>query len=163
MIYGESLYQQTTNGMLLLCLDRDFVDRAMTEVHAEVCGPHMSVHMLSRKIMRTSYFWLTVGQFVVGLYKDTQSVRCVGISYMFHHQNYMHWAHLGHFQSGHRHYQEDFSQVFQWSWVHFSRHLFFHEVDTSCFLCKIDLRQGSYFYQTAYYLSIWGPSWVDIG
>ncbi|RVW61639.1 Transposon Tf2-11 polyprotein [Vitis vinifera] len=46
--------------MLLLCLDRASVDRVMREVHAGVCRPHMGGHMLARKIMRTSYFWLTI-------------------------------------------------------------------------------------------------------
>ncbi|RVW11728.1 Retrovirus-related Pol polyprotein from transposon 17.6 [Vitis vinifera] len=34
--------------------------RAMREVHAGVCGPHMGGHMLARKIMRTGYFWMTM-------------------------------------------------------------------------------------------------------
>ena len=46
--------------MLLLCLDRASADRVMREVHAGVCGPHMGGHMLTRKIMRTDYFWLTM-------------------------------------------------------------------------------------------------------
>ena len=32
----------------------------MREVHTGVCGLHMGGHMLARKIMRTSYFWLTM-------------------------------------------------------------------------------------------------------
>ncbi|RVW77814.1 hypothetical protein CK203_054459 [Vitis vinifera] len=31
-----------------------------TELDDGVCGPHMGGHMLARKIMRTSYFWLTM-------------------------------------------------------------------------------------------------------
>ncbi|RVW74286.1 hypothetical protein CK203_051008 [Vitis vinifera] len=46
--------------MLLLCLDRAPADQVMREVHAGVCGPHMGGHMLAHKIMRTSYFWLTM-------------------------------------------------------------------------------------------------------
>ena len=60
VIHGETLYRRTVDGVLLLCLDRDSADRAMREVHAGVCGPHMGGHMLARKIMRTSYFWLTM-------------------------------------------------------------------------------------------------------
>ena len=56
VIHGETLYRRTTDGVLLLCLDRDSADRAMREVHAGVCGPHMGGHMLARKIMRTGYF-----------------------------------------------------------------------------------------------------------
>ena len=60
MIYGETLYRRSTDGMLLLCLDRASVDRVMREVHAGVSGPHMRGHMLARKIMRIGYFWLTM-------------------------------------------------------------------------------------------------------
>ena len=60
VICGETLYRQSPNGMLLLCLDRASADRVMREVHAGVCGPHMGGHMLARKIMRTGYFWLTM-------------------------------------------------------------------------------------------------------
>ena len=56
----ERLYRRTADGVLLLCLDRDSADRAMREVHARVCGPHMGGHMLARKIMRTGYFGLTM-------------------------------------------------------------------------------------------------------
>ena len=56
VIHGETLYRRTTDGVLLLCLDRDSVDWAMREVHVGVCGPHMGGHMLARKIMRTGYF-----------------------------------------------------------------------------------------------------------
>ncbi|WJZ92494.1 hypothetical protein VitviT2T_011484 [Vitis vinifera] len=60
VICGETLYRRLTDGMLLLCLDRAYVDRVVRDVHAGVCGPHMGGHMLARKIMRTSYFWLTM-------------------------------------------------------------------------------------------------------
>ena len=46
--------------MLLLCLNYASINRVMREVHVGVCGPHMGGHMLARKIMRTSYFWLTM-------------------------------------------------------------------------------------------------------
>ena len=46
----ESLYRCIAKGMLLLCLDRDLVDRVMREIHAGVCEPHMGGHMLTRKI-----------------------------------------------------------------------------------------------------------------
>ena len=32
----------------------------MRKVHAGVCGPHIRGHMLARKIMRTSCFWLII-------------------------------------------------------------------------------------------------------
>ena len=33
VICGETLYRQSTDGMLLLCLDQDFANRVMREVH----------------------------------------------------------------------------------------------------------------------------------
>ena len=60
VICGDALYRSSPDGMLLLCLDRASTDRVMREVHVRVCGPHMGGHMLTRKIMRTVYFWLTM-------------------------------------------------------------------------------------------------------
>ena len=60
VIHGETLYRRTADGVLLLCLDQDSIDRVMRKVHARVCGPHMGGHMLACKIMRIGYFWLTV-------------------------------------------------------------------------------------------------------
>ncbi|RVW27546.1 Gypsy retrotransposon integrase-like protein 1 [Vitis vinifera] len=60
VIRGETLYKRSADGMLLLCLDRAPANQMMREVHVEVCGPHMGGHMLAHKIMRTSYFWLTM-------------------------------------------------------------------------------------------------------
>ena len=60
VVCGDALCRRSPDGMLLLCLDRAFVDRVMREVHARVCGPRMGGHMLTWKIMRTGYFWLTM-------------------------------------------------------------------------------------------------------
>ena len=60
MICGETLYRQSANGMLLLCLDHASTDRAMRKFRVGVCGPHMGGHMLAHKIMKTGYFWLTM-------------------------------------------------------------------------------------------------------
>ena len=56
VICRKTLYRQSADGMLLLCLDRASVDRVMREVHVGVYGPHMEGHMLARKIMRAGYF-----------------------------------------------------------------------------------------------------------
>ncbi|KAL6333875.1 hypothetical protein AAG906_039285 [Vitis piasezkii] len=60
VISGHAICRRSLDGMLLLCMDRVITDRVMREVHVGVCGPHMGGHMLARKIMRTSYFWLTM-------------------------------------------------------------------------------------------------------
>ena len=60
VVCGDALYRRSPNGMLLLCLDHASTNRVMREVHSGVCGPHMGGHMLTCKIMRTGYFWLTM-------------------------------------------------------------------------------------------------------
>ena len=60
VICGDALHRRSHDGLLLLCLDHASANRVMREVHARVCGPHMGGHMLARKIMRTSYFWLNM-------------------------------------------------------------------------------------------------------
>ena len=60
VVCKDALYRRSPDGMLLLCLDCDSADRVMREVHAGVYGPHMGGHMLTRKIMRTDYFWFTI-------------------------------------------------------------------------------------------------------
>ena len=60
VVCGDALCRRSPDGMLLLCLDRASVDQVMREVHAGVCGPNMGGQMLTHKIMRTGYFWLTI-------------------------------------------------------------------------------------------------------
>ena len=60
VVCGDALYIRSPDGLLLLCLDCASADRVMREVHARVYGPHMGGHMLTRKIMRTGYMWLTM-------------------------------------------------------------------------------------------------------
>ena len=59
-VCGETLYRRSPDYTLLLCLDCASTNRVMREVHAEVYSPHMGGHMLTRKIMSTSYLWLTM-------------------------------------------------------------------------------------------------------
>ena len=60
VVCRDELYRRSLDAMLLLCLDCASTDRVMREVHAGVCSLHMGGHMLTRKIMRTGYFWLTM-------------------------------------------------------------------------------------------------------
>ena len=60
VVCGDALYRRSPDDLLLLCLDRASADRVIREVHAGVCGPHMGGYMLTLKIMRTGYFWLTM-------------------------------------------------------------------------------------------------------
>ena len=60
VVFGDALYKRSPDGLLLLCLDRASTDRVMRKVYAGVYGPHIGGHMLTHKIMRTGYFWLTM-------------------------------------------------------------------------------------------------------
>ena len=45
---------------MLLCLDELSAEKVINEVHGGQCRPHMSGHILARKIMRLGYLWLTM-------------------------------------------------------------------------------------------------------
>ena len=51
------LYRRALNGILLRCLDQDEAEKVMKEIHAGVCGPHMSGHVLAKKIVRQGFYW----------------------------------------------------------------------------------------------------------
>ena len=60
VVCGDALYMRSPDGLLLLCLDCAFVDRVIREVNAGVFVPHIGGHMLTRKIIRTGYYWFTM-------------------------------------------------------------------------------------------------------
>ena len=70
LICGENLYRRSTDGMLLLCLDRASADQVTRELHAGVLDDY------GRHI-------------VVSLFRDVQSARFMVISFMHCHQSYM--------------------------------------------------------------------------
>lgn len=45
LICGETLYRQSVDGMLLLCLDYTYSNKVMRKVYARVCRPQMGRHM----------------------------------------------------------------------------------------------------------------------
>jgi ribonuclease HI len=57
---GNHLYKRSHNHVLLRCIDEAEAREVMQEIHAGVCGPHMSGVMLAKKIMLQGYFWLTM-------------------------------------------------------------------------------------------------------
>ncbi|RVW57810.1 Transposon Ty3-G Gag-Pol polyprotein [Vitis vinifera] len=70
LICGENLYRRSTDGMLLLCLDRASADQVTREVHAGFLDDYGR-------------------QIVVSLFRDVQSARFMVISFMHCHQSYM--------------------------------------------------------------------------
>ena len=57
---GSTLYKRSFGTTLLRCVDEKEAEQLMKEVHEGVCGPHMNGYMLTRKIMRMGYFWMTM-------------------------------------------------------------------------------------------------------
>ena len=60
IICGEWLYRRSYNGIHLLCVTVKETQQIMEEVREPSYGPHMNAHMLSKKIMRQSYYWITM-------------------------------------------------------------------------------------------------------
>lgn len=58
---GDILYKKSYDDILLRCVDLKEANEIMSEVHEGICGPHMSGHMLARKILRMGYYWSTMG------------------------------------------------------------------------------------------------------
>ena len=60
IICGERLYRRSYDGIHLLCVTAKEAQKIIKEVHESSYGPHMNVHMLSRKIMRQGYYRTTM-------------------------------------------------------------------------------------------------------
>ena len=60
LLSGNILYKRSFDSTLLRCVDEKEAELLMKEVHEGVCGPHMNGYMLTRKIMRQGYYWLTM-------------------------------------------------------------------------------------------------------
>ncbi|PKI40927.1 hypothetical protein CRG98_038692 [Punica granatum] len=60
ILSGETLYRRPFDATLLRCVDENETQRLMGEIHEGSCRPHMSGLMLTKKLMRLSYFWSTM-------------------------------------------------------------------------------------------------------
>ncbi|XP_059294480.1 uncharacterized protein LOC132047457 [Lycium ferocissimum] len=56
----EVLYKRTPELRLLRCVDAEEATKLLKEVHARTCGPHMNGFVLTKKILRTRYYWMTM-------------------------------------------------------------------------------------------------------
>ncbi|PHT55280.1 Allantoate deiminase [Capsicum baccatum] len=57
---GEILYKRTPDLGLLRCVKAKEALGIMVEIHSGVYGPHMNGYVLSKKILRAGYYWLTM-------------------------------------------------------------------------------------------------------
>ena len=60
IICGGQLYKRGFDGIHLRCVAGQEIIDIMEKIHGGECGPHMSGHTLSRKILRQSYYWSTM-------------------------------------------------------------------------------------------------------
>ncbi|XP_055824287.1 uncharacterized protein LOC129892752 [Solanum dulcamara] len=57
---GEKLYRRTPDLGLLRYVDAIEATKLLEQIHAGVCGTHMNGLILAKKILRVSYFWMTM-------------------------------------------------------------------------------------------------------
>ncbi|XP_075091521.1 uncharacterized protein LOC142171726 [Nicotiana tabacum] len=57
---GDVLYRRTPDLGLLGCVDDTKATRLLEEIRAGTCGPYMNWFILTKKILRTGYFWMTM-------------------------------------------------------------------------------------------------------
>ena len=57
---GEVLYKRNHDSTMLQCIDALEANYLMEEMHGSLLGAHASGPLLARKIMRASYYWLTM-------------------------------------------------------------------------------------------------------
>ncbi|XP_070030424.1 uncharacterized protein [Nicotiana sylvestris] len=57
---GGNLYRRTLDLGLLRCVDAKEVSKLLEEIHDGTCDPHMNGFLLTKKILRAGYFWMTM-------------------------------------------------------------------------------------------------------
>jgi hypothetical protein len=96
-ILDGNLYWKDVGGILLNCLLKDEVDKALQEFHEGDCGSHLIWKTTANKILRAGFYWPTL--FAYFHKKVTQSGRKpkVGenpiIFFLYVLKNYIHWKH----------------------------------------------------------------------
>ena len=57
---GEVLYKRNHDSIMLQCVDASEANHLMEEMHEGLLGAHADGPLLACKIMRVSYYWLTM-------------------------------------------------------------------------------------------------------
>ena len=55
---GDVLYKRSYDSILLRHVDRHEAERIITDVHEGFFGTHSSGYSMSKKILRSEYYWL---------------------------------------------------------------------------------------------------------
>jgi hypothetical protein len=56
----DGLGWRNPDGVILRCVDKEEVDKLVTELHAGHCGGHFAAHTMTHKILRAGYYWPTI-------------------------------------------------------------------------------------------------------
>ena len=59
-ILNDVLYKRSFSMPYLKSVDDDEAKYILEEIHEGICGDHASPRSLMSKVIRTSYFWLTM-------------------------------------------------------------------------------------------------------
>jgi hypothetical protein len=76
---GEILYKKSFDGTSLRCLDEAKAKDTLREVHKDICSTHASGHMMTRKIQRAGYFWMTLEKGCIDYIRNAISAKCTVI------------------------------------------------------------------------------------
>ena len=65
-------------GVHLRCVDKDEAHKLIEAIHKGVCGAHMNRTVLTKKIARQGYFWLTMETDCVKFVKKCHNYQVYG-------------------------------------------------------------------------------------
>ena len=54
------LYKRMPTEVHLRCVGEEEAQKLMEAIHEGVCGPHMNVTVLTKKVAHQGYFWLSI-------------------------------------------------------------------------------------------------------
>ena len=57
---NDKLYKRGFSQPYLRCVEEEKAKYVLEELHGAICGDHMGIKSLVRKIMMASYFWPTM-------------------------------------------------------------------------------------------------------
>ena len=60
IVLNDELYKRGFLQPYLRCIEEEEAKYVLEEVHGGICGDHMGVKSLVRKIMKAGYFWPTM-------------------------------------------------------------------------------------------------------
>ncbi|KAK3006984.1 hypothetical protein RJ639_015833 [Escallonia herrerae] len=78
VMWKDTLYKRSLDGMLLRCITKDEVEEVMKEVHYGTCGAHQSGPKLQMKIKCLGYYWPTMIADCIGFVKKCQACQFHG-------------------------------------------------------------------------------------